>query len=371
MALAVPFRVLPDFLEPNNLRLFFSATGVVADTAKELSEDFSFARALARGVGPGRHGRGPGGHVFPPFERRTMPGLVGKRIGVVASGGSGATASLCGVRRAFEEVGLEPVVLSTCSGATLFGALWACGLSAEDMASFWLGLETRDYVDPDYRALARGALTGFRGYCGLLRGDAIEHTYRRKVGGRTLGQTVIPFSAVVWNIDHNAVEYLGTRTSPDLEVALTARVAISIPIMVEPVKIGSSWYGDGGIVDIFPTPPLRTEGPLDFVLGINSYLPENFTGEDIGSWHERTWSVLRASGQLRYAVYLELARERARELGSRLTLIHPVGYEEVRGAQFYENFLDRSNWPRFMVQGYRAARSALAQMARSAEQHAG
>jgi NTE family protein len=292
----------------------------------------------------------------------SLPHLAGKRIAVVASGGSGATAALCGVRRAFEEAGIEPVFLSACSGATLFGSLWAAGLSADEMASFWLGLETRDYIDPDYRALGRALFHGFRGYCGVLRGDAIEATYRRRLGSRMLGETSIPFSAVVWNIDRNRIEYLSTRTTPAFELARAARIAISIPVMVEPVKIGSEWYGDGGIVDIFPTAPLEAEAPLDFVLGINSYLPPQFTGEDIGNWHERTFSIFRASGQVRYASYLELAREHVRSLGKKLTLIQPVAYAEVRGAKFYENFFDRSNWPRFMLQGHSEARRALAEM---------
>lgn len=358
--------MLADLLEPNNLRLFFSGTGVLADIAQELRGDFSVARTFARSLGPGRHDRGPSGPVFPPLERMSLPELSGRRIAVLASGGSGATASLCGVRRAFEEAGIEPVALSACSGATLFGALWASGLSAEEMASFWLGLETREYVDPDYAALGRAFFTGFRGYCGVLRGDAIEATYRRRLGTLTLGDTTIPFSTVVWNIDRNRVEYFGTRTTPTLGIAHAARIAISIPVLVEPVRVGSDWYADGGIVDIFPSVPLEAERPLDFVLGINSYLPENFVGEEIGNWHERTFSIFRASGQLRYALYLELARERARALGSKLTIIHPVSFSEVRGAKFYERFLDRRDWPRFMLQGRNEARRALADMARRA-----
>ena len=54
-----------------------------------------------------------------------------------------------------------------------------------------------------------------------------------------------------------------------------------------------------------------------------------------------------------------LAREQALLAKDRLTLLHPVPYSEVRGAHFYETFLDRSRWPTFMRAGRSSARSAL------------
>jgi len=53
-------------------------------------------------------------------------------------------------------------------------------------------------------------------------------------------------------------------------------------------------------------------------------------------------------------------------LGDRLTLLHPVPFTEVRGAQFYESFIDRSRWPEFMRLGYRAARETLTKLERNA-----
>jgi hypothetical protein len=57
-------------------------------------------------------------------------------------------------------------------------------------------------------------------------------------------------------------------------------------------------------------------------------------------------------------------------LGPRLTMLHPVPYTEVRGAKFYESFLDRSRWPRFMRQGYTCARQALDRLASAGRGHA-
>ena len=362
-----------DALEPNNLRLLFGAGGFVTDLAQDLREDLSFARVIGRQVL--RLSDAPpavdASAIFPKLRPHPLPALRGKRIGLVASGGSGATASLCGVKRAFEEAGLEVAAISACSGAMLFSSLWACGLTAEEMAEFWLSLRGRDYVDPGWGALVRAGLRGFRGFGGLMRGEAVERTFRRRLGDQTLGATKVPLHAVAWNVDLNRVEYLGTRTTPGLAVARAVRTAISIPLFVEPVRIGRHLYGDGGVVSIFPVRPLvDLEQPLDLVLGVNSYCPPDFDGEDIGAWRERSFGVLHASGQLRWCVYLELARENARLLGDRLTLIHPVPYDEVRGTRFYESFVDRSRWPEFMRMGYRAAHDALRRLAATASHRA-
>lgn len=354
-----------DLIEPNNLRPLLGAYNEVRDLVADLREDLSLVGALWRSFGPGRSRRPPPSPpVFSAPELFEVPELSGRRIAVVASGGSGATAALVGVQRAFEDLGVEPVMISACSGAVLFTSLWACGLTAQDIARFWLEMPTSDYVDPGWRALVRGALHRFRSTTGILRGEAIERAFRRRLGDRTLGETAIPFAAVVWNIDDNRVEFLSSQRTPDIPVARVARIAISIPILVEPVQIGQAWYGDGGIVDVFPTAPLADVGPVDLVIGTNCYLPENFAGSPIGDWYHAPWSILRASAQLRYATYLELAREHVRQLGDRLELLHPVPDVEVRGARFYESFLDRRHWPRYMHAGRTAAREVLLRRAR-------
>jgi NTE family protein len=350
-----------DLLEPNNLRPLLGGITIARDVIADLRADLSLARTLIHGLGPmGRRDRPHvAGPVFPPLRPFAPGALAGKRIAIVASGGSGATAALVGVRRAFEEAGVEPVVISACSGSVLFGSLWAAGLSADEIASFWLDLTTADYVDPRWGALLAAPWRRFRGFGGLLGGESIERTYRARLGGMTLGETPIPFAAVVWDIDHNQVRYLSSRTTPSLPIARATRIAVSIPIMVEPVPIDGTWYGDGGIVDIFPIAPLEGEEPIDVVIGTNSYLPDGFEGESVDGWLDRRWSILRAAGQLRYAIYAAMAREHVRRLGDRLVLLQPVPHEQVRGARFYESFLDRSGWPGFMRLGHEHARAAL------------
>jgi NTE family protein len=260
--------LLTEALEPNNLRSLFGAGGWVADVAKELREDARFAGVVRRGLLPLPFDPAqPHGEVFPPFRPLSVPALRGKRIGLVASGGSGALASLCGVRRALEEAGLDVVAISACSGANFFASLWAFGFSAQQMADFWLGLRVSDYVDMDWRAFARASLRRFRDFGGMLKGDAIERTFRDRFGDRALGDANIPLWVIAWNIDQNRVAYLGTTTTPDLPLARAVRVAMSIPLFIEPVRIAAPLYGDGGVVSLFPARPLvDLDPPLPLLL---------------------------------------------------------------------------------------------------------
>lgn len=352
--------MLTSIVDPNNLRTAFAGLSVARDLVTAVRDDVAFVRRVRRALlrMPFEREAALPADVFPAPAPFQAPWLQGKRIAIVASGGSGATASLVGVQRALEEAGVAPAAISACSGAVLFASLWACGLDAAAVARFWMTLPREGYLDPDWRSLLHAGAAAFRGWGGLLSGDALERSFRAVLGDRRLGETRIPFSTVVWNVDLNRVEHVGTRFTPDLPVAVAARVAISIPIFVEPVRIGSHLYGDGGVVDIFPVRPVLGEEP-DVVVGLNCYLPEDFAGEDLSGWRDRTFAILRASEQLRWSGMLALAREQARLAGERLLLLHPVPYAEVRGARFYETFLDRERWPSFMRAGRTAARDAL------------
>lgn len=342
-------------LDPNNLRPLFDALAVGRDAWEAMREDSAFLGVARRTLLPLPTDREPAldPDPFPPFEPTTVAALRGRSLAVVISGGSGATSATVGVQRAFEEAKIQPAAISAASGAVLFALPWACGLDSATIARFWLGLRRQDYVDVDWTALLRSARRGMGGWAGLVRGEALERSIRVLVGDRRLGETAFPFSMPVWNIDRNRVEIFGTRTTPDLPVSVAIRTAVAIPIFVEPVQMGPNVYGDGGIIDIFPVRPVLEARP-DRVLGLNCYLPVGFEGEDVTGWRERSFAILRASGQLRWSGMVALAREQALLAGDRLTLLHPVRYEAVRGGKFYETFVDRRGWPGFMNAGREA-----------------
>jgi NTE family protein len=261
-----------------------------------------------------------------------------------------------------EERGVRPVAISVCSGAALFGFPLGAGLTADEVATFACSLQPRDLVDLDVRGLAALPLRAGRGFNGLLRGEAVEATYRRLLGQRCLGDLDIPVYAPVWSVERNVVEHLGPETHPDLPVARAVRMALALPLFIQAVELGGDWWGDGGIVDIFPVDALLGRGSApDLVLAVNGFYPHEFGGEDETGWRERALSILYEAAQVRTCQQVQLAREHLQRLRAacEVLLLEPVPYEKVRGVGFYRQFFDTAEWPSFMRAGRDAAAAAL------------
>src|ERR687885_700501 len=205
--------------------------------------------------------------VLPPFTPRPAPGLRGKRVAIVGSGGSGACVSLVGVARAFEEAGIRPAAISTCSGSTIWGAMWAAGMTADEMAEFSLAWRPQDYLDIQWARLPRFALSAMRGFAGLGKGEALERLFDRRV-----------WATIAYNLDRGRLEQLGSATTPELTLGELVRIAVALPVVVEAVRVEGDLYVDGGVIDAFPTEPFVEDGGFDRVFGLNVLLPPGLAG---------------------------------------------------------------------------------------------
>jgi len=298
-------------------------------------------------------------NVLPPFRSRPAKALHGRRVAVVATGGGGAAVATVGIARAFEEAGIEPALIVGCSGGAIWGAMWAAGLSAQEMADFSLSWRSEDYLDIQWLQLPRFALSALRGFTGLVTGDAVERLVDERLRSMPIGDTPIPFQSIVYNMDLGRVEYFGTRQTPEVSIGHLIRVAIALPVFVESVPVRDHLYVDGGIIELWPAEPVLEDETFDHVFGLNFMLPAGFRPPDITGWGTSRLGILQASRQLEQGYHLEMARRAQRRLGDRLTLIDPVDAAELRGVRFYDLFIDRSHWPRMILQGYEAATTAL------------
>jgi NTE family protein len=281
---------------------------------------------------------------------------------VVATGGSGALSSLVGVARALEETDTKVAVYSVCSGSALFGFPLGAGMPAAEVAEMMAALRPADYVDVGWREILALLPTSARGWAGLLRGDRLETFYRHHLGDLTLAELKTPTYAPIWNVEHNRLDYLGPRTYPDMPVARAVRMAVSLPLFVQPVELNGLKWCDGGIVDIFPVRPvLDIEPPIDTAVALNGFYPHEFGGEDLTGWDRRALSIVHAASQVRTCQQVQLAREHLTRLrdSARTILIEPVPYWKVAGTGFYEQFLDTREWPTFMRAGRTATLAAL------------
>ncbi len=351
-------------LDVFRMRQYFNVIVRAREVAAAAGKDASFLRTIRRGLLPLPFDRRPApGRIFEPLRGAAPPPLAG-RVGVVVTGGSGALASLIGVAKALEDSGTEVSVYSVCSGSALFGFPLGAGLPPDEVAELTASMRPGDYIDVGWREIAALGPTLARGWCGIMRGDKIEAFYRAHLGDLTLAQLRTPTYAPIWNVEHNRLDYIGPRTHPGMPVAHAIRMAVSLPLFVQPVVLDGLAWCDGGIVDIFPVRPvLDIEPAVDTAVAVNGFYPHEFGGEDATGWDGRPFSIVSAAAQVRTCQQAELAREHLARLRrqARTLLVEPVPYWKVAGTGFYAQFLDTREWPEFMRAGRDAMLTCLRQ----------
>ncbi len=306
--------------------------------------------------------------ILPPLRERPLAALNGKRIGVIASGGGGGCVAMVGVARAFEEAGIRPALYSACSGSAIWGAMWAAGMSAQEMADFSLSWRAEDYLDIQWARISHFALSALKGFTGLMKGEALEHLFNERLWNMRIGDTAFPITSIAYNMDLGRVEYFGTQHTPELTVGELVRIAVALPLFIESVPVDGHLYVDGGVIELFPAQPILEDGECDHVFGLNFMLPLGFEAQDITGWAERRGGFMQASRQLQQGNHLEMARRARRELGEHFTLIDPIDPSLLRGVSFYDLFIDRRQWPALIRQGHAEATRALDRLRASTPQ---
>ncbi len=270
--------MLGPVLDVFRLRQYFDVVVRTRDLIEGIRDDARFLDDARRALVPLPFDAWP--DPVSPFPSADPPDRPTRapRIAILATGGSGALASVVGVARALEEHGRRPSLISLCSGSALFGFPIAAGLSADEAAAFCLGLRPRDYVDVDWRRLLLLAPTRARGFAGIVRGEYLEATYRALLGDMTLGELPIPAYAPIWNVEENRVEYLGPRTHPHVTVARAVRMAVSLPLFIQPVELGHPDVAQDQVERLLPEPVQGDDsvgGRLDVVSVGGQHLGEH------------------------------------------------------------------------------------------------
>ena len=341
---------------------FYQATRV-RQVWESTRDDVGFIGQVRRGLLPLPTDR-PAPYVdpFPPLRRRRHDRWADRRVAVIATGGSGALASMVGVVRALQEADVHPVAYGVSSGSALFGIPLAAGMSAADVARATLALQPRDYLDPDWLALLKAPLRLGRGWSGIVKGDRLEAAYREILGDVTLGELPVPVWFPLWNIERNRLEYIGPDSHPDLLAARAVRMAVALPLAVQPNPLDGGWWLDGGIVDILPAGPFVGTDRCDTAVVVNCFYPPGFAGDEVRGWEERPLSILSVADQTKTMAHLQLARRSMADLRQSVgdvVVLEPVPYAKVHGAGLYGQFLDSREWPDFMADGYQAMAATL------------
>ena len=175
------------------------------------------------------------------------------KIGYALGGGGARGLSHVGVLKVLEEHGLFPDVIAGTSIGALVGALYASGLKAA---------EIEKALHLDLRRLASLADVTLS-LSGLVRGKRVADLLRSVLGDLTFSDLKTPFACMATDIISG--EEITLQSGP---VVRAVRASISVPGIFTPVKVGSRYLVDGGLVNMVPVGICRDMG-AEYVVGIN------------------------------------------------------------------------------------------------------
>ncbi len=185
------------------------------------------------------------------------------RIGVALGGGSARGYAHIGALSCLERHGFAPNLIVGTSFGAIVGALYAAGLSPEEIAETANSVRWRDLSRVLDFGLHRAA---------LFSGDKLESYLDELVEGRNFSD--LERTLVVVATDLATGERVDLTRGP---LARALRASASMPGVFSPVVIGGRSLVDGGLGS--PIPLATLEGyDLDVALGIGAGLEESDSG---------------------------------------------------------------------------------------------
>ncbi|MDX1692560.1 MAG: patatin-like phospholipase family protein [Ketobacteraceae bacterium] len=150
-----------------------------------------------------------------------------------------------GMLAALLEEDCEPGAITGSSAGALVGACWASGMSMSDIRGALFTMEKADFWDP-----APGL--------GVLRGARFRHKLRDAMPVSAFDQCRVPLALSAFDLVRRQTAVFRQGNLVDCVYASCA-----FPLLFQPIRIGGSYYLDGGIKD---RPALASVRPGERVL---------------------------------------------------------------------------------------------------------
>ncbi|MCU0269180.1 MAG: patatin-like phospholipase family protein [Acidimicrobiales bacterium] len=185
------------------------------------------------------------GAGFADASARVARRLSGHALGVVLSGGGARGMAHLGVLARLREAGVPVDRIGGCSAGALVSALWALGLTDEELV-----------------ATCRHELVAHRPFAdftvprdGLIRGRRARSMLERLFGDARVEELATPWFSV--SADLVSGELVVHRRGP---VWLAVGASMAIPGYAPPVPLGTRLLVDGGLLDNFPVDVMAGDG---------------------------------------------------------------------------------------------------------------
>lgn len=186
------------------------------------------------------------------------------KIGIALSGGGTRGVVHIGVLKALEENGIFPSIISGTSAGSIVGAMYAHGYKPAEILSI---------------ASERSLLWMFS--LRLPTKGFVRHTFLRKMLQRYIPANNFedlkkPLFIAISNLNSGKAEIISSGLLHDVIIA-----SASIPVLYEPIRIGDSWYADGGLLMNLPVSPIRSLA--SFIIGVNLIPRKELGHEEVTS----------------------------------------------------------------------------------------
>lgn len=173
------------------------------------------------------------------------------KIALALGGGAAKGFAHIGVIKVLEQNGIKPVIITGTSAGSIIGSLYASGLTPIQLQQKAMNLKESQVVDFTLST------------DGFIKGEYIQNFINSSVGNQPIQNLKIPFGAVATNRDTGSTALFRSGNTGQ-----AVRASASVPNVFQPVKIGSSYYVDGGLTQPVPVSAARAMGAT-FVIAVD------------------------------------------------------------------------------------------------------
>ena len=190
--------------------------------------------------------------------------LQQKTVGLVLSGGGVRGMGHIGMLRALKEHSIDVSVVSGSSVGALVGALYAGGRNFEEMLAFFKETPLFKY---NFLTINKP---------GLVDTERYYPIFKEYIPFEDFESLHKPLYVMATNLQKGVEEVFSKG-----ELIMPLLASAALPPVFSPVEINHTLYADGGIMNNFPSEPLK--GKAEYIIGSNVSMVREVTKKEISS----------------------------------------------------------------------------------------